>query len=155
MGGTLQHGRRSIRTVEQRFFLTLDADYADVDFPFDVMDLLPDTPYVIHTTWRHTVEAHRYRLIIPLSRGVEPNEYKELAWTVMNRLDGKRFDVTTAQAERFMGLTPNPLATMFAQRVLGAGVVLVGTALILGPGDNEGNDTPVRQSVVDYFTKEN
>ncbi len=54
-----------------------------------------------------------------------------------------------------MGLTPNPLATMFAQRVLGAGVVLVGTALILGPGDSEGNDTPVRQSVVDYFTKEN
>jgi hypothetical protein len=102
VGGTLKHGRRSIRTVEQRFFLTLDADYADVDFPFDVAEVLGNTPYLIHTTWRHTVEAHRYRLIIPLSRGVEPNEYKELAWTVMNRLDGKRFDVTTAQAERFM-----------------------------------------------------
>ena len=38
VGGTLQHGRRSIRTVEQRFFLTLDADYADVDFPLDVED---------------------------------------------------------------------------------------------------------------------
>jgi hypothetical protein len=102
VGGTLQHGKRTIRTVEQRFFLTLDADYADVDFPFDVADLLPDTPYVIHTTWRHTVEAHRYRLIIPLSHGVEPNDYKQLAWTLMHRLDGKRFDVTTAQAERFM-----------------------------------------------------
>jgi hypothetical protein len=102
VGGTLQHGRRTIRTVEQRFFLTLDADYADVDFPFDVADVLEGVPYVIHTTWRHTPEAHRYRLIIPLSRGTEPNEYKELAWTVMNRLDGKRFDVTTAQAERFM-----------------------------------------------------
>jgi hypothetical protein len=102
VGGTLKHGRRSIRTVEQRFFLTLDADYADVDFPFDVADLLDDTPYLIHTTWRHTPEAHRYRLVLPLSRGVEPNEYKELSWTLMNRLDGKRFDVTTAQAERFM-----------------------------------------------------
>jgi hypothetical protein len=88
--------------VEQRFFLTLDADYADVDFPFDVADLLADIPYLIHTTWRHTPEAHRYRLIIPLSRGIEPNEYKELAWTMMHRLEGKRFDVTTAQAERFM-----------------------------------------------------
>jgi len=48
----------------------------------------------------------------------------------------------------------NPLATLFAQQILGAGVYLHGTALILGPGDGEGNDTPVRQSVVDYF-KEN
>lgn len=102
VGGTLKHGRRTSRTVEQRYFLTLDADYADVDFPFDVAEVLPDTPYVIHTTWRHHPEAHRYRLIIPLSRGTDSKEYKELAWAVMNRLDGSRFDVTTAQAERFM-----------------------------------------------------
>lgn len=102
MGGTLQHGRRTSRTVEQRFFLTLDADYADEDFPLDVAIVLHDIPYLIHTTWRHQPEAHRYRLILPLSRGTSPNEYKELAWTVMNRLDGSRFDVTTAQAERFM-----------------------------------------------------
>lgn len=49
----------------------------------------------------------------------------------------------------------NSLATLFAQRILGAAVRLHGTALILGTGDNEGNDTPVRQSVVDhFFTKE-
>lgn len=53
-----------------------------------------------------------------------------------------------------MGLPPNPLATLFAQRILGAGVVLHGTALILGPGDGEGNDTDVRKSVVDYYTQE-
>lgn len=102
VGGTLDRGRRTIRTVDQRFFLTLDADYADADFALDVATLLHDTPYVIHTTWRHTPEAHRYRLIIPLDRGTTPNEYKELAWVVMNRLVGSRFDVTTAQAERFM-----------------------------------------------------
>lgn len=102
VGGTLKHGRRTIRTVEQRFFLTLDADYADVDFPFDVAEIFPNTPYLIHTTWRHTAEAHRYRLIIPLDRGVDSREYKELSWVVMNQLDGSRFDVTTAQAERFM-----------------------------------------------------
>lgn len=102
VGGTLQHGRRTSRTVEQRHFLTLDADYADAEFPLDVAVVLADVPYLIHTTWRHTPDAHRYRLIIPLSRGTGPNEYKELAWTVMNRLDGSRFDVTTAQAERFM-----------------------------------------------------
>lgn len=53
-----------------------------------------------------------------------------------------------------MALPPNPLATLFAQRILGAGVVLHGTALIVGPGDGEGNDTHVRPAVVDYFTME-
>jgi hypothetical protein len=51
-------------------------------------------------------------------------------------------------------LPHNPLATLFAQRVLGAGVVLCGTALILGPTAG-GRDTPVRPTVVEYFTKEN
>lgn len=53
-------------------------------------------------------------------------------------------------------LPPNPRATLFAQEILGrAGVVLYGTALILGTDDGEGNETPVRPTVVDYFMKEN
>jgi hypothetical protein len=53
-------------------------------------------------------------------------------------------------------LPPNPLATSFAERILGHyGIQLFGPALILGPSDNVGNDTPVRPAVVDYFTKEN
>lgn len=102
VGGTLVNGRRTAHTVDQRFFLTLDADYADPDFPMEVEILLHDVPYLIHTTWRHTSESHRYRLIIPLSRGVTPNEHKELAWLIMDRLGGEQFDKTTAQAERFM-----------------------------------------------------
>lgn len=102
VGGTLANGRRTARTVEQRFFLTLDADYAEPDFPVEVAIQFTETPYILHTTWRHSVEAHRYRLILPLSRGVTPNEYKELAWLVMNSLGGDQFDKTTAQAERFM-----------------------------------------------------
>jgi hypothetical protein len=50
-------------------------------------------------------------------------------------------------------LPPNPLATLFAQEILKRDVVLYGTALILGPSDIEGNETPVRQSVVDYFNQ--
>jgi hypothetical protein len=52
-------------------------------------------------------------------------------------------------------LPHNPVASEFANVVLDAPVVLFGTALILGPGDGEGNDTDVRPTVVDYFTKEN
>lgn len=54
-----------------------------------------------------------------------------------------------------LDLPSNPHATAFARRYLDElAPVLRGTALILGPGDGEGNDTPVRQSVVDHFTKE-
>jgi len=101
VGGTLVNGRRTARTVDERFLLTLDADYADVDFLLDV-DTEITSPYLIHTTWRHTPSAPRYRLILPLDRPVTPNEYKKLAWAVMNRLEGSRFDETTAQPERFM-----------------------------------------------------
>jgi hypothetical protein len=51
-------------------------------------------------------------------------------------------------------LPPNPHATLFAQQILGTGVSLCGTALILGPVAG-GSDTPVRPAVVEYFTKEN
>ena len=49
----------------------------------------------------------------------------------------------------------NPRATEFAQKVLGKGVMLVGTALILGPPDEDGRDSDVRPSVVDYYQLEN
>ena len=55
-----------------------------------------------------------------------------------------------------VGLPFNPVATLFAISVLKhLGMRLFGTVLILGPGDGEGNDTPVRPTVVEYFTKEN
>lgn len=49
----------------------------------------------------------------------------------------------------------NPTASQFAQYMItGSTYMLVGTALIVGPADEEGNDTHVRQSVVDYFNLE-
>ena len=49
----------------------------------------------------------------------------------------------------------NLIATVFANDILGHfGKQLFGTALILGPVA-DGRDTPVRPTVVEYFTKEN
>lgn len=48
-------------------------------------------------------------------------------------------------------LPPNLFATLFAEYFIGRRVLLVGTALILGPPDSEGNDTGVRPIVADYF----
>ena len=52
-------------------------------------------------------------------------------------------------------LPPNLPATLFAQQVLRRyEIQLFGTALILGPTAGA-RDTPVRPTVVEYFTKEN
>lgn len=48
----------------------------------------------------------------------------------------------------------NPEATLFAKRIFDQQHYLVGTVMIVGPADTEGNDTDVRPAVVDYFTKE-
>lgn len=53
-----------------------------------------------------------------------------------------------------LGLPYNDAASLFAQRVLGLGVMLHGTALILGPADVDGSDTHVHPSVVDYYVLE-
>src|SRR5262245_17415341 len=49
----------------------------------------------------------------------------------------------------------NEFATLYARRFLNRPVELFGTALILGPPDSQGNDTPVQPGTADYFTKEN
>jgi hypothetical protein len=48
-------------------------------------------------------------------------------------------------------LSYNSPATIFAQQYMRVPVELFGTALILGPSDNEGNDTSVLPDVLTYF----
>ncbi len=44
--------------------------------------------HVLYTTWRHTDQDHRFRLVLPLARDVDATEYK-LLWTLLARkLDG-------------------------------------------------------------------
>lgn len=52
------------------------------------------------------------------------------------------------------GLPYNPLATEFTKNRLPPGARLFGSAVILGAGDHEGNETSVHQRVVDHFMKE-
>ena len=86
------------------------------------------------------------------------NDYKSFQAVVGGYIEGVLGSTATMYVNEeglLRALPANPIATQFAQFILGRNVILYGTALILGPPDGEGNDTPVRQTVVDYFTKEN
>ncbi len=92
---------RRKHAVVSRSVLALDVDYPEEGFVARVQRLLPHR-LIIHTTYSSTVEAPRYRLLIPLERDVSPAEYTALAWKVMETLGAEQFDAGSAEPERYM-----------------------------------------------------
>lgn len=100
VGGTLSGPKRSKDTVVSRSILTLDEDEPARGWAVDV-DLTLGCAFIRHTTKRHTPSMPRYRLLVPLSRDVTPDEYWLIANAVMDVV-GWGKDRGGAQAERFM-----------------------------------------------------
>lgn len=59
--------------------------------------------HVLYTTWRHTREDHRFRLVVPLSRDVDAREYK-LLWAVLAKRLGVGADPQTKDLARALFL---------------------------------------------------
>lgn len=102
VGGRLEQGRRKAGSVKERYLLTLDADFADTDFIDNMILFHSDYSWLIYSTHKHTPEKPRYRLILPLSRPVLPDEYEALARAVASEIGINQFDDTTYQPHRLM-----------------------------------------------------
>lgn len=101
--GILNGGRRKKNTVMARTGLTLDMDYGTPDFELaDTLRILYGCRAVIYSTHKHTPEAPRLRLVIPLSRQVSPEEYMAVARKVAEDIDINLFDDTTYEPHRIM-----------------------------------------------------
>lgn len=101
VGGFLRGNRRKPANVVHRQLLTLDLDYATEDF-WEDYEMLFENAAVIHATHSHTPDNPRFRLIIPLSRTVAPDEYQAIARKVAGMLDIELFDSTTFEINRLM-----------------------------------------------------
>lgn len=55
--------------------------------------------HVLYTSWKHTQEAHRFRVVLPLLRPVDPTEYKAL-WAWCARRVGPGVDPQTRDLAR-------------------------------------------------------
>ena len=77
VGGVLKDGIRSAVTVVVRSLLTLDVDNASLTFLDEYLALSPYET-LIYTTHGHMPSAPRYRLVIPLTRDVSPEEYNAI-----------------------------------------------------------------------------
>jgi len=99
--GELIGQRRTKKTVSSRSMAALDADKASGSFVADAATKL-GCALAYHTTWSHTLQQPRYRLLVPLSRDVTPDEYRMIVQALMVCLGHEQFDPTCDQPERFM-----------------------------------------------------
>lgn len=102
VGGGLDGPHRKASTVVSRSLITLDIDYANATTADVVRSALEGTAWVLYTTHSHQPDAPRYRLIVPLTKDVGPDDYEPIARTVANLIGMDLFDDSTYQPERLM-----------------------------------------------------
>lgn len=99
VGGYCNNGSRS--DIRFRSVLCLDADFADAELWPD-WELIYGNAAAVYSTHKHTPEKPRLRLVIPLTRNVEPDEYQALGRKIAATLGIDKFDDTTYQPQRMM-----------------------------------------------------
>ncbi len=102
MGGTLSGGQRKACDVVSRSLVTLDIDYGQKDTITTVREMMGTTAWCLYSTHSHTAAKPRYRLIVPLSREVTPDEYIPIARKLADLIGIDLFDDSTYQPERLM-----------------------------------------------------
>lgn len=107
VGGYLRGGKRSPANVMHRQVMTLDIDFAHGEF-WDDFRIQFDNAAVLHSTHKHHDNSPRYRLIMPLSREVTPDEYVAISRKVAGLLNIELFDNTTFETNRLMFWPSNP-----------------------------------------------
>ena len=101
VGGTLSDGHRKSETVKTRSLVTFDLDFAPTDF---VEQMILNAPYgwAIYSTHKHNPKKPRLRLIAPLDRAVDPDEYEAITRKMAEDIGMDYFDSTTFQPSRLM-----------------------------------------------------
>ncbi len=75
VGGSLKSKRRKTENLESRQIITLDADFAPLDF-WEIVTSKFKYNCLIYSTHKHSVDTPRYRLVIPLERAITSDEYQ-------------------------------------------------------------------------------
>ncbi len=101
VGGKLKNGRRKADCVDYRDIITLDADYAAVDF-CDQLDIFLSCAWCVYSTHKHTPEKPRLRLLIPLDRSVSAEEFEAISRKIAEEIGIDQFDDSTYQPHRLM-----------------------------------------------------
>ncbi len=102
VGGSINGGNRKAGAILDRSMVTLDIDYGQTDTPDVIDDLLYGFAWCLYSTHSHTPETPRYRLVIPLTRNVTPDEYIPIARRLAEEIGIDLFDSSTYEPSRLM-----------------------------------------------------
>ena len=103
VGGTVRDGgQRKGESITARSLVTLDIDYGTKETVDTVRDMLYGTAWCLYSTHSHTPEKPRYRLVMPLSREVTPDEYVPIARRIADDIGINLFDDSTYEPCRLM-----------------------------------------------------
>lgn len=104
VGGQLTGGRRKAAAVQCRDVVTLDFDNIPGWKTPDVIKACEalSVSYCLYSTRKHCANKPRLRVIVPLSRGVSPDEYEPIARRLAEKIGIEMADPTTFQPERLM-----------------------------------------------------
>lgn len=99
VGGYIVGGRRNSQSIKYREIISLDADEPCIDF----LDKLDNSyAWCLYSTHGHSVRSPRYRLLIPLDRKVNVDEYQAIARKIAASIDIESMDITTYEPSRLM-----------------------------------------------------
>lgn len=101
VGGHLAHGRRRKGNVLSRSLIALDLDTPTPNLLKELPTLLPHQ-WVAYSTASHTPEQPRLRILIPLTRDVDAEQYTAISRRLAADIGIDAFDDTTYEAHRLM-----------------------------------------------------
>lgn len=102
VGSTLREGLRKGSAVVSRSVVTLDYDEFSRDRLEDLRLALRGWVWALHSTHKHSEEAWRVRVVIPLAEDVTVEEYGTLGRWLASRIGFEGIDRSTFEACRLM-----------------------------------------------------
>ena len=105
VGGIVHNGgRRKVNSIDGRDVLTLDLDHIPAGGTDDVLRRVDGLGcgYCIYSTRKHSPDAPRLRILLPLDRTVTADEYEPIARKAAELIGIQLCDPTTFQVHRLM-----------------------------------------------------
>lgn len=95
------NGNRKDENVEYKNILILDVDGTPEGYDlFNEVQNRYSNAFAIYTTYKHTSESGRYRLLIPVNRNLTPEQYEVLVNLLADNLNIPNIDAGSDQASR-------------------------------------------------------